>query len=255
LPFRGGYTRIRNWSKFQHYTKRNPPWIKLYRVLLDDPAWHALSGESAKGLIMLWMIAAEDNGELPASKTLAFRLRISENRVTALLSDVKEWIEDDASNMLASCKQDAIPETETETETYTETEPLVPAENCFQTFWKAYPVKINEAAAFRAWCKVPGIHNHLEEILTAIMHYEMSGLWDDQTKIPHAARFIQDRRWKDEIPKGGKREHQIERSIRESVELAKEYGIAENDLEMGHAPRPALQPQRTLPAGRKSNLH
>lgn len=208
---------------------------------------------------MLWMIAAEDNGELPASKTLAFRLRISENRITALLSDCREWIEDDASNMLASCKQVAIPETETEQrserETYTETEPLVPVENCFQTFWKAYPVKINEAAALRAWCGIPGIHNHLEEILKAIMDYEVSGLWDDHSKIPHAARFIHDRRWKDEIPKGGKRGNQIERSIRESVALAKEYGIAENDLEMGDASRPALQPQRTLPAGRKSNLH
>src|SRR5437016_12634195 len=96
----GLLARIRNWKKFQHYTRRRPPWIKLYREILDDKQWHELSGESAKGLIMLWLIASENNGELPDSKTLAFRLRISENRVTALLSDCCHWIEQDASTQL-----------------------------------------------------------------------------------------------------------------------------------------------------------
>jgi len=108
--------RIRNWEKFQHYKERKPPWIKLYREILDDIEWHNLPGEAAKGLIMLWLIASEENGYLPDSKTLAFRLRISENRVTALLSDCSSWFEHNASNVLADCKQDAIPETETEEE-------------------------------------------------------------------------------------------------------------------------------------------
>src|SRR5215469_8864352 len=108
--------RIRNWNTFQHYKQRRPPWIKLYREILDDKEWSALSGEAAKGLIMLWLIASENDGYLPDSKTLAFRLRISENRVTALLSDCSHWLEADASNMLAGCYQDASPETEEETE-------------------------------------------------------------------------------------------------------------------------------------------
>lgn len=102
--------KIRNWEKFQHYKYRNPPWIKLYRDLLNDPDWFELSGESAKGLMMLWLIASEADGYLPASNVLAFRLHISENRITSLLSDCSKWLEDDASNVLASCKQDAIPE-------------------------------------------------------------------------------------------------------------------------------------------------
>lgn len=111
-PFVGGedLARIRNWKKFQHYNHRRPPWIKLYREILDDVEWHSLSGESAKGLISLWLIASEEDGELPDSKTLAFRLRVSENRVIALLSDCKHWVCDDASNVLADCKQDATPE-------------------------------------------------------------------------------------------------------------------------------------------------
>lgn len=102
--------RIRNWSKFQHYKFRSPAWIKLYRELLDDPEWHALSGESAKGLIMLWLIASEADGYLPASNVLAFRLRISENRVIALLSDCSNWFEGDASTLLAGCYQRASTE-------------------------------------------------------------------------------------------------------------------------------------------------
>jgi hypothetical protein len=33
---------IKNWSEFQHYKDRNPPWIKLHRALLDDYAFAAL---------------------------------------------------------------------------------------------------------------------------------------------------------------------------------------------------------------------
>src|SRR5689334_20386275 len=102
--------RIRNWKSFQHYNYRKPPWIKLYRELLDDKQWHELSGDTAKGLIMLWLIASEYDGELPDSSTLAFRLRISENRAIALLSDCSHWIEDDASTVLARREQDATSE-------------------------------------------------------------------------------------------------------------------------------------------------
>jgi hypothetical protein len=28
--------RIKNWAQFQHFKDRKPPWVKLYRDLLDD---------------------------------------------------------------------------------------------------------------------------------------------------------------------------------------------------------------------------
>lgn len=77
--------RVRNWNHFQHYKHRNPPWIKLYREILTDPDWHCLPGDVAKILVMLWLIASEDHGmergSLPDVRTLAFRLRISEDEV------------------------------------------------------------------------------------------------------------------------------------------------------------------------------
>jgi len=69
--------QIKNWSKFQHFRDRKPPWIKLYRDILDDREWHNLEPKAAKTLVMLWVIASEDDGLLPDEETLAFRLRLS----------------------------------------------------------------------------------------------------------------------------------------------------------------------------------
>lgn len=83
----------------------------------------------------------------------------------------------------------------------TQTPERAPEEgNVFAIFWKAYPRKTNESAAFRAWASCIGIHNHIEEILTVIMRYETSGLWDDLSKVPSAENFILDKRWRDEVP-------------------------------------------------------
>src|ERR1019366_3474678 len=60
LALEGGKMKIKNWHKFQHFKDRRPPWIKLYRDLLDDPDWHELNGDCVKLLVNLWMLASED---------------------------------------------------------------------------------------------------------------------------------------------------------------------------------------------------
>lgn len=84
---------VKNWHKFQHFKDRRPPWIKLYRDILDDMEWHELDGESAKALVMLWLIASEYEGTLPEVKVLAFRLRCSEADVTRHISALEKWLE------------------------------------------------------------------------------------------------------------------------------------------------------------------
>lgn len=110
--------RIPNWDKFQHYNKRRPPWIKLYRDLLDKPEWFQLTGDQVKTLVNLWLIASEnDRGYLPDSDVLAFRLRCDsatiENHCNALVS---LGFMDVDSDTLAGCYQHATPETEREAE-------------------------------------------------------------------------------------------------------------------------------------------
>lgn len=99
--------KIKNWEKFQHYKDRSPHWIKLYKSILDDVEWHNLSGDDAKALIMLWLIAAEDKGQLPHLKQLAFRLRMKEADASKLLTRLSPWLEQSASNMLAEPEQPA----------------------------------------------------------------------------------------------------------------------------------------------------
>ena len=112
--------RIKGWEKFQHFKDRMPPWVKLYRELLDDLDWHNLEAESAKVLVMLWLIASEDKdreGKLPNTKKLAFRLRIQEQKLKQTLTKLEHWlICDDIVTISERYRGDA-PETETETET------------------------------------------------------------------------------------------------------------------------------------------
>ena len=117
--------RIKGWNKFQHFRNRRPPWIKVYRDLLENPDWHALDGELAKTLISLWLIASEDTdkeGTLPSIRTLAFRLRTSETKMKQSLSQLNQWLESDDINLISSGYQVDTPETETETEKEIEAE-------------------------------------------------------------------------------------------------------------------------------------
>jgi uncharacterized phage protein (TIGR02220 family) len=84
--------KIKDWDQFQHFKDRNPIWIKLYRTLLDDIEWHKLSGDEAKALVMLWLLASEKNGELPEAKEVAFRLRITETKVKQILTKLSHYV-------------------------------------------------------------------------------------------------------------------------------------------------------------------
>ena len=114
--------KIKNWSKFQHFKDRRPPWIKLYRDLLDDMQWHELDPLASKVLVTLWLLASEDqNGCLPDTKTLAWRMRMTEKQVLDCISKLSHWLEHDDIELISARYQDDLPETETEVETKKET--------------------------------------------------------------------------------------------------------------------------------------
>jgi len=109
--------KVKNWKKFQHFKDRRPPWIKLYRDLLDDLEWFELDATSSKHLINLWLIASEYEGKLPSIEILCFRLRLKKQEVTSILSKLSHWLEQDDINVISEVYQDDSTETETETET------------------------------------------------------------------------------------------------------------------------------------------
>jgi hypothetical protein len=121
--------RPKNWTRFQHYKDRRPPWIKLYRSLLDDRAFMCLPVASKALAPMLWLLASDhENGEIHGEMAdIAFKLRMTEGELSGALKPlISNGMFEDASNMLATCLQPATPETERETETETEKSPLNP---------------------------------------------------------------------------------------------------------------------------------
>lgn len=114
--------KIKNWTKFQHFKDRKPPWVKLYRDVLDDMEWYELDPLASKVLVMCWLIASEDEGRLPATKTLAFRLRMSEKQTIDCLNKLSHWLEQDDINVISNQYHVDSLETERETETKKEKE-------------------------------------------------------------------------------------------------------------------------------------
>jgi hypothetical protein len=116
--------KVKNWHKFQHFKDRRPPWIKLYRDLLDDDEYFGLPPISAKTLTLLWLLASEDEtkqGLLPPFKKMAFRLRMSEKTLESIVSDLSHWLIQDDIKTISICHQLGPSETEAylkETETY-----------------------------------------------------------------------------------------------------------------------------------------
>ena len=112
----------KNWSHFQHYKDRCPPWIKLHKELLNDRAFMTLPTASKALAPLLWLLASESkDGTFDASlDELTFRLRMPESDIkTGLKHLIDKGFFVDDSNVLADRYQDAIPETETERETET----------------------------------------------------------------------------------------------------------------------------------------
>jgi hypothetical protein len=114
--------RIKNWTKFQHFKDRRPPWVKLYRDILDDLEWHELDPLAAKVLVMLWLIASENDGRIPDNKTLAFRLRLTELKTKEIIIKLSHWLDQDDIGVISNGYQLDSTETERETEVEKEKE-------------------------------------------------------------------------------------------------------------------------------------
>ena len=138
--------RVKDWDKFQHYKPKNPnekpTWIKFYINVLDDFEFHILSVEARALLPMLWLLAAEKNGNLPEINKIAFRLRMSETDVT---KSIKQLINNGSIIALDEVYTKSIPDNIENIEDIGKKErgekTLSPLEeNFFETqIWPIYP--------------------------------------------------------------------------------------------------------------------
>ena len=115
--------KIKNWSKFQHFKNRCPPWIKLHREILDRRDINVISDRSFRVLINLWLLASEDKGKsgnVPNVQDIAFRTRLPEKYIIEAIQELGEFIEYDSEdidiNAISERYQLGPPEGEGETE-------------------------------------------------------------------------------------------------------------------------------------------
>ena len=165
--------RVKSWAKFQHFKDRRPPWIKLYRDLLDDKEWHKLDPVAAKFLVMFWLIASEDEGNLPDINTLAFRLRVEESDIDNAISHLSHWLEQVDITVISDRYQNDTPERETERETDTPAAPVsAPKKNSSskREIKTPLPADFGVSKAVREWAAEKG-YDRLEERLEHFIGY------------------------------------------------------------------------------------
>jgi len=121
--------RVVNWHHYQHYRDRNPPWIKLYTRLIDGDSreFGRLKDEEKWQFLAILMLASRQQNAIPHDPDwISERLRLrSKLNLKALEATGMIEVVEVASNTLADCKQNAMPE-ESRGETEGETEERKP---------------------------------------------------------------------------------------------------------------------------------
>lgn len=196
--------KVKNWSEFQHFKDRRPPWIKLYKYLLDDPDWHELSGDDAKVLIMIWLVASEDKeleGSLPCMKKLAFRLRIKESVLKQTLNRLQNWLIQDDIKPISSRYQDDAPE-KRQRRDREETEKSENRSVLFEKIWRNYPRKIGKKKARAYFLKLKDLTDEkVFFILDQLEKQKQSHDWQKENGkyIPHGSTWFVGEKWDDEV--------------------------------------------------------
>jgi hypothetical protein len=115
------FLRIKNWQKYQHYTKRRPPWIKLHFSILSSKDW-VCSTDASRLLAVVCMLLASQSehkdGRFEADPEYFQRLARLETPPI-----FKPLIDMGFLEYASECVQvlaNATPEAETEAETKTE---------------------------------------------------------------------------------------------------------------------------------------
>jgi len=197
---------IKNWSRFQHYKARRPPWIKLHRSLLEDRQFAELSDYAAKLLIQLWLIGSEsDDGSISGdTEDIAFRVHRDVAEVLPALQELalRGFIQmgtDDASTVLAD-RQQVAPESCSETERETEKKQtrrkrrVYPSE--FEVVWNIHR-RGPKAKAHEWWRRAVGGVITQEELVRALRGY-VGTLTPDFQGV-HLFRYIRDQRWEEGV--------------------------------------------------------
>lgn len=113
------YLSVVNWDEFQHYKDRNPPWIKLHNQLLENYEFECLPDASKAHLLCIWMLASRTANKIkPDPEWISRKIGANTKVDVSILveSGFLELNQEDsdrlqnASTLLQTTEQNAIPE-------------------------------------------------------------------------------------------------------------------------------------------------
>lgn len=75
----------------------------------------------------------------------------------------------------------------------------------FEIFFEAYPVgrRISRSRAVKCWLRNVRDDSRYPEVIAALEMWKHTEQWEDSQYIPLMSTFLNQRRWEDEVPKGG----------------------------------------------------
>jgi hypothetical protein len=91
---------VPEWDKFQHYSDRDPLWIKVYTRLLHDDAWLSLTDAEKGFLCTVWLEFASTGGQIRVGRVPSSVRPVRIKRTLERLSNAG-FIELSASKPLA----------------------------------------------------------------------------------------------------------------------------------------------------------
>jgi len=213
------FLRVKNFEKYQHYSKRNPPWIKLYYRILSDPEFSIMSAASKMHTIAIMLLASQHDNKIPFNKKWIAQVIIANERINwdEIFSSGFVICYQDASVALASRKRSAITETETETETETDISIVSLSKKCetgfkcngefeqcqidFELFWNTYPRHDPPRKPSRCkWCVQYKSGIAIPELISWIEKAKRG--WTEKKFIPQPTTFLNQRRWEGDLPPG-----------------------------------------------------
>lgn len=97
----------------------------------------------------------------------------------------------------------------------------------FARFWKLYPRKVGKDKAEKAWAKLKPTQQLFDQIIEALAKHRLTSGWtkDNGQFIPHAATWLNGKRWEDEVEVPAANVHHLPTS--------RHHGFADRDYTAG----------------------
>lgn len=198
------YLRVKNWTKFQHYKDRQPPWIKLHRSFFDDYEVSCLQDASKLHLILIWLFAAQNDGKIPEDANfLQKKLGLGKPPdLEPLINNgflIREQVD---SNVLADGKQD-----DSNLHLEKRREETEKSARAFAEFYAAYPRKVAKPDALKAWNSLALQNGSIERVMAGLAAAKGSEQWarENGKFVPYPATWLRGRRWEDELAPAAER--------------------------------------------------